>query len=224
MSSDPSSSNNPSEAKLNPPVQPFPTVPAAAEPMEVAAENTSATQVAPALTAPAMDEAVKQEFLWHTHEYLGEYVRFGDTKAAFAGTIAAALLGAMYTAKAHVPLVQMHYDQWSLSSWLAVVSALSLFVSVALAIWTVLPRLRSTQSKGFIYWGSIAAHGKVDLLQTSFHSQSALTLNDHLLHHVFDISSRVCIPKYRFVSLCIWALMIGGFVAAAALVLQDRLV
>ena len=96
-----------------------------------------------------------------------------------------------------------------------------LVVSILLAIWTVLPRLRSTQSKGYIYWGNIAAHGKVELLQTSFHSQSARTLNDHLLHHVFDISSKVCIPKYRAVSFCIWALVIGSFLAAGNLILND---
>jgi hypothetical protein len=168
-----------------------------------------------------MDEASKQEFLWRTHQYLGEYARFGDTKAAFSGAIASALLGALYSAKAHVPLLQTSFQQWALSTWLAALGALLLFASVALAIWTVLPRLRSTQSKGFIYWGSIAAHGNVGLLQTSFHSQSAHTLSDHLLHHVFDISTKVCIPKYRSLSLCIWVLCVGAFLAAAALVLQD---
>jgi len=40
-------------------------------------------------------------------------------------------------------------------------------------------------------------------------------------HHVFDISTRVSIPKYRTVSFCIVMLCIGGFLAAAALIVQS---
>jgi hypothetical protein len=189
--------------------------------MELTGQSAPMTHAALPTAGPETDEAAKQEFLWHTHQYLGEYARFGDTKAAYAGTVAAALLGALYTAKAHVSVVQTRYVEWPPSTWLTVIAALFLFMSIGLAIWTILPRLRSTQSNGFIYWGSIAAYKNLELLQTSFHSQSARTLNDHLLHHVFDVSSKVCVPKYRTVSLCIWALCIGGIVALAALVLQD---
>jgi hypothetical protein len=167
-----------------------------------------------------MDEAAKQEFLWHTHEYLGEFARFGDAKAGFAGTVASALLAALYSAQVHVPLVRTSFHQWAVSTWLAGIGGAFLVASITCAIWTIVPRLRSTQSKGFIYWGSIAAHGNVELLQSSFHSQSAHTLNDHLLHHLFDISTKVCVPKYRAVSLSIWALSIGGFIAAVALLVK----
>ena len=216
----PPSSNEP-DLKLNPSVQRMAVVSAESEMLEVAGQTPLVAQAPD--DSPAMDEAAKQEFLWHAHQYLNDYAKFGDTKAAFGGTASAALLGALYSAKAHVPLVQMKLDQWLLSTWLAAAGGVLLLASVAFAIWTILPRLRSTQSKGFIYWGSISEHGSLELLQTSFHSQSARTLNDHLLHHVFDISSKVCVPKYRSISLCIWALCIGGFLAAAALVLQDAL-
>lgn len=211
--------SNEAEPKLNPSVQRMAVVSAESETPEVVGQTPLAAPVRDDSTA--MDEAAKQEFLWHAHQYLNEYAKFGDTKAAFGGTISAALLGALYSAKAHVPLVQMKVDQWPASTWIASAGAAFLLASVAFAISTILPRLRSTQSKGFIYWGSISKHGSLELLQTSFHSQSARTLNDHLLHHVFDISSKVCVPKYRSISLCIWALCIGGFLAAAALIVQD---
>ena len=186
--------------------------------------HTAATAVTPPhaspLSGPALDEAAKHEFLWHTHEYLGEYARFADTKAAFAGTIASALIGALYSAKAHLALMQAP-GEWTIAAWLTAAAGAFLIASIVLAVWTVLPRLRSTQSKGFVYWGAIANHGTVELLQTSFHSQSARTLNDHLLHHVFDISKKVCLPKYRAVTLCIWAVVIGGFLSAAALMVAD---
>jgi hypothetical protein len=169
-----------------------------------------------------MDEVAKQGFLWNTHTYLNEYARFADTKAGFAGTAAAALLGALYSAKGHVPLVQTSFQQWTFSTWLAFFAIVLLVSAVLLAVWTIRPRLRSTQDKGFIYWSSVAAHKRVELLYTSFHGQSPRTLNDHLLQHIFDLSTKVCVPKYRHVSLCMLFLVIGGFLAGWALLIQTQ--
>jgi hypothetical protein len=89
-----------------------------------------------------------------------------------------------------------------------------------LGVWTVLPRLGGKAEKGFIYWRSIAVHGSPAELQKSFSSQTVHELNDHLLRHIFVLSTRVCIPKYRAVLLCVWALTLGGFLAISALMLQ----
>ncbi len=215
----PLASDNP-QAQLLPKEHAVSGSSASSEPLD---EATKSAPDGPGLaSSPAMDEAAKQDFLWHAHEYLNEYARFGDTKAGFAGTASAALLGLLYSAKAHVPIVQTTYQKWSFYNWLATGAIVFLSLSVMWALWTIWPRLRSTQPKGFIYWGSIAAHQRLELLQTSFHGQSARTLNDHLLHHAFDISTKVCTPKYRYVSLSIACLAIGGFLAAVTLVLQDE--
>lgn len=187
----------------------------------VAAPAGESKQLSEEFANPVTDEAAQQQFLWHVHQYLGEYARFGDTKAAFSGAIASALLGALYSAKAHMPLLNAPSAQWTLSTWLSAMGGVFLLASVALAIWAVLPRLGSTQTKGFIYWDSIAAHGSIEKLQKAFNEQPARTLNDHLLHHVYDISTKVCIPKYRAIALCIWTLCIGSLLTAAALVSQD---
>jgi hypothetical protein len=219
----PHSSDSAEPAHLAAPPTPIPPAAQAPSGAEAAAELHPGHPVQPRSTANgvALDEAAKQEFLWHAHGYVNEYVRFGDTKAAFAGTLASGMLAALYAAKAHIPVLSMPYAQWTTGTWLAVAASILLAVSIILALWKVRPRLLSSQTKGYIYWGSIAAHGKVDLLQTSFHSQSARTLNDHLLHHLFDLSHRVCEPKYRTVSLCIMTLGLGAFLAAASLLLQD---
>jgi hypothetical protein len=165
--------------------------------------------------------AAKQEFLWHVHEYINEYVRFGDAKAGFAGTIASGLLAVLYGSTAHSQVLQLPYRKWPAAAWLSVGAAIFLGTSILLALWTVRLRLRSSQTLGFIFWGSIAAHEDVGGFRSSFHAQSEKTLSDHLLHHIFDLSEKVCVPKYRNISLCIAALSIGGILAGAALVLQD---
>src|SRR4051794_39473072 len=84
--------------RLTTPPEPLPNAPT---------HPTSGVMVQPnpsASTGTVLDDAAKHEFLWHTHEYLNEYARFADTKAAFAGAIASALIGALYSAKAHMPI------------------------------------------------------------------------------------------------------------------------
>ena len=171
---------------------------------------------------PAVEgDTLRQEFLWNTHQYLGEYVRFADTKAAFAGTMAAALLGAMYSARAHIPVVSVDFLRWPMSSWLALGAGVLLMAAFALAIWTIVPRQASTQREGFVFWGNIAAHGTFERLQASFDGQSVRALNDHLLHHIFDISRVACIPKFRNAATSLWLVLVGGVLAAVAMLLQD---
>ncbi len=165
------------------------------------------------------DEAAKQGFIWHSHQYLCEFSRFADSKAGFSVAIGSGLLGALYNAKAHV-LLQVPCRQWEAWMWLAAGASILLVISVGFAVWAVFPRLGSTQSKGFVYWGSIAEHGSPELLQASFHSQSARTLNDHLLHHVFDIS-KLLIPKYRRIAWSIRVLCIGAVMAVTSIIWHD---
>jgi Pycsar effector protein len=167
------------------------------------------------------DEEAKQEFLWRTHQYLNEYLRFGDTKAAFTGTISTALLGALYSAKIHVSLMQTDVHQWDVSAWLAVVGAFFLTVSVGLAVSTVRPRLKTTQTKGYIFWQTIRAHKTAGLFKIDFDAQTMEALNDCIAHHNFDLSV-VGVEKYRSISLGISMMVIGAILTAGALVMHDK--
>ena len=129
--------------------------------VEVVAQSPISAQ--PQTGVTAMDESTKQDFLWHVHGYINDYIRFGDTKAAFAGTVASGLLAALYGSQFRIQILQVPYREWPVASWLAVAAAVFLGFSSVLALWTVRPRLRSSQSKGFIFWGSIAAHRKLGL-------------------------------------------------------------
>ena len=94
------------------------------------------------------ENEIKRTFLWHTHNYLNEYIRFCDKKAALTGTISTGLIGAMYSAGVYIPLLIKPRDQWNLSTWLTVLAVASLLISVILVVATVAPRL-STEPKVF---------------------------------------------------------------------------
>lgn len=215
-------SSNPEEdsSQLIPPAEPLRPTGSGSIGNELSVGKTAPSLPSAGTRASDLDEPASQEFLWHVHQYINEYIRFGDTKAGLAAAAAGAILGTLYSAKAYVPLIRTPYSEWNAAAWLTVAATFFLLASAYSGLSVIRPRLRSTQSKGYVFWGAIAAHGDVDLLRTSFHSQSPRTLNDHLLHHLFDLSQKVAVPKYRSVSLCLLTLGIGGLLAVAALVLQ----
>ncbi|MFC6645544.1 Pycsar system effector family protein [Granulicella cerasi] len=171
---------------------------------------------------PTLDDAAKQAFLWHVHDYLGEYARFADTKAAFAGTLAGGVLGALYGGGLFLPLFAASYRSWTTISWLTAGAGIVLATVIGLAISTVYPRLRSAGDQGFIFWRNIIAFKDATTFRTSFDSQSAHTLNEHLLNQNFAIAKHVCTPKYRKISVCLLLLGIGVALAAGAFLLKER--
>lgn len=165
--------------------------------------------------------AAHQSFLWHTHDYLGEYARFADTKAAFAGTLAGALIGCLYGAGLFTQLVKTAICDWTYASWLTLLAGAVLSVSIFLAGFVVYPRLKTSGKTGFIFWGGIAAFGSVAEFKAAFRAKTEKDLNEELQGQVFDVAKYVLIPKYRNVSYCLRALVIGAALASVALLVKD---
>lgn len=216
MSSDLSESSE--ETRLNP--SPSPMARDSPEPEELAQRGPDRvlSRVTPHYDP---DREVKRAFLWNTHGYLNQYIRFSDTKAGFSGTIAVGLLGVLYSVGTHRPMLAIPVGQWTMSTWAAAIAMVALIMSIVLVAVAVAPRLRSSDRKGFIFWENIAAHENAEALKAAYDAQDADGLDDHLLRHVFELSKNVCTPKFRYVSLSVWALCIGGLLGCVALFLQD---
>jgi hypothetical protein len=165
----------------------------------------------------AMTSAEKQSFLWQTHSYLAEYARFADTKAAFAGTIAGALIGCLFSAGLFAPLVRTPIRNWAFVSWASGIGGLLLSGCVALAICVVYPRLRWHGRSGFIFWRAVTAHGSAERFTEAFSGGTQEDLIQELAGQVFAVSKYVCTPKYRNVSYSLLCLGAGALFAALAL-------
>ena len=163
----------------------------------------------------------KQGFLWHTLDYLGDYARFADTKAAFAGTLAGALLGCLYGAGLFAPLVRTPIREWAYVSWMTGLAGVLLCVSIGLAVHIVYPRLKRTGKTGFIFWGGIAAYDSGEKFKAAFRANSETDLNEALQGQVFDVAKYVLVPKYKNVSHCLRTLVIGASFAGLALLAKD---
>src|SRR5689334_35084 len=86
------------------------------------------------------------EFLWNTHSYVNEYIRFADTKAELVIGWTSAVMGALLAAD---------FDKnfgLSASGILSAVGLGCLLAAFVCAFMAVVPRLRTTQAPAFIYW------------------------------------------------------------------------
>lgn len=159
----------------------------------------------------------KQSFLWQTHSYLAEYARFADTKAAFAGTIAGALIGYLFSAGLFTPLVKTPIRSWTFVSWTSGIGGLLLSGCIVLAICVVYPRLRWHGRPGFVFWRAVTAHGSAEDFTKAFSSETQESLIQELAGQVFTVSKYVCTPKYRNASYCLLCLGAGSLLAVLAL-------
>jgi len=69
-----------------------------------------------------------------------------------------------------------------------------------------------------VFWGSIVAFGSAEAFIAAFRQKSEKDLNEALQSQVFDVAKYVLVPKYRNVSYCLWALLIGAVLAAFAII------
>lgn len=191
------------------------------------------SQVGPASTPPPVDLF---DFLWKTHSYLNDYIRFADTKAALVIALSTALMGGMLSVEAHhwcsPRLLDIENPAWK-QTWLgvgAVISLSSLTLAFLSSILTLNPRLWSTatsgliatikhnmstaaptlaHSPGFIYWGEILAHSSPDNYWASMSRQTKGDLEQYLGKRLFVLAG-IADQKYLFVSRAFLFLLVGA--------------
>lgn len=151
-----------------------------------------------------MDETqFRESFLWHVHSYVNEYIRFADTKASLVIGWTSALIGVLTASNFHKRF------EWSPPGIICVAGFLGLiaaFVCAFIAIW---PRLRTSQSKGFIFWKSILANGNREIFVAAFNQETAGALLEGVSQHLHDLSG-VCSKKFCWVSYSIVFAFIGS--------------
>jgi hypothetical protein len=145
------------------------------------------------------------KFAENTHQYVREYIRNADQKAAYffaASTAGLGYLLAHHVARGWFDGVLSAPDYASLVAVGGLLVAAGLFLNVAF------PRLRSS-SPGLIFFNEIASHPGA-----SDYAQNALATSDSelartKLRHLYDLA-KVCRTKYERLRLGFWAGTVGG--------------
>ena len=160
----------------------------------------------------ASDRDACERFIESVHDYVREYIRLADQKAAFLFTGATALLAFLYktgvSARWRSPV--MTWNLLDIATFLAVVA---LAVSVVLALLVVMPRTSGSR-RGVVFWKAIAEFQTGRHYSDEVRMLSAATLSQIKAEHCFDLA-KVCRQKYRMLRGAMW---VGGIGLAAAVV------
>ena len=154
------------------------------------------------------------EHLWNVHGYIITHFRFGDSKAALVILFNAMLLKAFHGAGIHQLMMNTAIKELSLLLWAAWFAVVLLAIGIVLAMWSVLPKLRNEEDKGFIYWESIASHEREEAHWRALNAESELP--QCLANHLFAIAV-IAKRKFRVLQLAMWSSFSGMIVAGFAL-------
>jgi hypothetical protein len=132
------------------------------------------------------------------NEYVNEYIRYADTKSAFAITIVAALVAAVfqkeiewYTYLSSV-ISPCGLKVSSLLAWLFLLSCGS---TIAIGIWAVYPRTSKKPPKGLIFWENVAAFDSPEQFRKAFMSTADDDMVERLVEQNYYLSVTAC-KKY----------------------------
>jgi hypothetical protein len=164
--------------------------------------------------------AAQLDFAWKTHEYISNYIRFADTKAAFVVAWATGLLGVLYSANAHrIFTFGFDFSRAALLPTLSAVGFTALLLAFIAAAWSMIPRLPTKQRSGLVFWNSILVHPNGDLYARDLARHDDKALSEHLCIQIHAVAG-VARKKYFCVAVSMWLAFLGSLCAALVLFLK----
>jgi hypothetical protein len=169
---------------------------------------------------------LKDLFVWHTHAYTNEGIRFADTKAAAVIAWCSGLIAMLFAAKVHrrfmdypLALSNILWAETVLGA-VSLLAFLLLAAAVLCAFIAIVPRLWSREGAaghipGYIYWEVIRPHGSPEAYKEEVLAQDPETLLGHALEHLYVLAG-IAQKKYYWVSWSLWVAAMGSLVAGLA--------
>ncbi len=158
---------------------------------------------------PSADHA---KFADEVHQYVREYIRIADQKAAFFFASATALLAFLHSRQTAARWLKAPAE-WSVGDAFAFVAMVGLATSAAVLLAVVVPRLKSSK-RGIIYFGNIAEYETSAEYADDISRWSPPDLVRAKLQHGYELAN-VCRRKYLTLVVGLW---IGSVGAGAALI------
>lgn len=157
-------------------------------------------------TEPTKITEFQWKFAEETHQYVREYIRQADLKAAFFFAGATALIAFLYKADL-VQLWVKYPTQWLFVDMLSFISAFGLAVSIIACLATVFPRLNGSK-RGHVFFCAIAEFESRKEYAADVLQQNLTELIKEKLCHAHDLAI-VCVHKYWVLKIGQWAGAIG---------------
>lgn len=162
----------------------------------------------PEVTAEPYDK--KTEFQWkfseETHQYVREYIRQADQKAAFFFAGSTALIAFLYKTNLLQKWVMVP-TQWNFLDVLAFIATIGLVVSAVACASTVFPRLKGSK-RGHVFFNAIAEFETRKDYASDVRQRDVGELIEAKLCHVYDLAM-ICRTKFSFLRIGQWAGVMG---------------
>lgn len=209
-------------------------------------DPTIASAPTPSATpgAPPLGEFDRWDFLWKTHSYLNDYIRFADTKAGIIMALSTALLGGLVASKVHhwcgpsrLDLENPDFRATVVGSGAFSAFAL-LIVAFCFAVLALAPRLwvqkvrgladtvkhwfkgapdQRAQPSGFIFWAEILQFPDGDAYWQGVKGATKSSMEEHLAKRLHDLSA-LTDEKYLCVNRSIIFFLLGAIVAGLCII------
>lgn len=160
--------------------------------------------------APVMPEG-HAKFAEEVHQYVREYIRNADQKAAFFFAASTAVLAFLHSRGTAARWLKSPTG-WSFVDTLAFIAMGGLAVAAGVMLSVVMPRLKGSK-RGLIYFNAVAEHESSMEYADEVTRRSAAEISRIKLQHTYDLA-KICRAKYRVLVTGFW---IGGVGAVAAL-------
>jgi hypothetical protein len=158
-------------------------------------------------------------YLWNINQFIGDNVRFSDTKAGSVIVLSGAVLSMMQTGGFHRSFANHPIGEWTLGAFASLLTFLCLGAAVLAAAWSIRPRLVRNFSAGYVFWESILAHGSSQVFVQELNRRSRRELIDHLAVQLYSVSA-VASAKFRWVARAMVLCMAGAVLGAIVLVVR----
>lgn len=170
---------------------------------EVAGERVP--QPEPQQTIPA-DLYKRLGFADQTHQYIREYIRLADQKAAFFFSACTALLAFLYRSDIAARWLKPVLS-WNVVDAAAFLAMVSLAVAAIVSLVVIIPRTPGSR-RGYLFWEAIAEYDTNRQYADDLASLTIPSLLQAKNEHCHDLA-RVCRRKYRALRIALWVGTVG---------------
>jgi hypothetical protein len=145
-------------------------------------------------------------FAEQTHQYIREYIRLADQKAAFFVTASTALLAFLYRADLSSRWLKPILE-WNILDMATFLAMMALALSILLSFSVVIPRTPGSR-RGYLFWEAIAEYDTNRQYADDLSTLSVATLLQIKAEHCHDLA-RVCRRKYAALRASLWIGTVG---------------
>lgn len=157
---------------------------------------------------------IKLKYAEEIHQYIREYIRIADQKAAFYFAASVSLL-AYLNQQGYLTNWLSSPKNWNIIDVLGFISSLAILTSIVACLLVVIPRLNGSR-RGIIFFNAIVEYQSQQEYLSDVLSITPSKLCEEKLKHVYELA-KICHRKYNALRWGIWSGAIGF--CAASLIL-----